>query len=125
MEKRSRTGLARLVDASRYSMLGLASAWRNETAFRQELVVIVILLPVALWLGTTAAQRALLVLSTLMILIVELINSAIEATVDRIGKEEHPLSGQAKNLGSAAVLLALIAGLAVWGFVAWERWRIY
>lgn len=122
MEKRSRSGLARLVDATRYSMRGLASACRNETAFRQELAVIVILLPVALWLGNTAIQKSLLVLSALMILIVELINSAIEATVDRIGTEAHPLSAQAKDMGSAAVLITLIAAAAVWVFIAWERW---
>ncbi len=122
MEKRSRSGPARLVDATRYSILGLTSAWRNETAFREELVVIAILLPVALWLGTTAIQRALLVLSALMILIVELINSAIEAAVDRIGTENHPLSARAKNMGSAAVLITLIAAAAVWALIAWERW---
>ena len=122
MEKRSRTGMARLVDATRYSIRGLTSAWRNETAFRQELVTIVVLLPVALWLGNSAIQRALLVLSALMILIVELINSAIEATVDRIGPEAHPLAARAKDMGSAAVLVTLIAAAAVWVFIAWERW---
>jgi len=122
MEKRSRSGLARLADATRYSIRGLTNAWRNETAFRQEVVVIVILLPVALWLGNTAIQRALLVLSALMILIVELINSAIESTVDRIGSEAHPLSAQAKDMGSAAVLITLITAAAVWVFIAWERW---
>lgn len=123
MEKRSRSGAARLVDATRYSMRGLTSAWCNESAFRQELVVIIIMLPVAFWLGTTAVQRSLLVLSALLILIVELLNSSIEATVDRVGTEEHPLSAQAKNMGSAAVLIALIAAAAVWAVIAWERWR--
>ena len=122
MEKQSRSGPARLIDATRYSIQGLAGAWRNETAFRQEVVSIALAMPVAFWLGETAAQRALLILSVLLILIVELINSAIEATVDRIGAERHPLSAQAKNMGSAAVLIALINAFSVWALVAWERW---
>jgi diacylglycerol kinase (ATP) len=125
MEKQSKTGLSRLIDATRYSLQGLTQAWRSETAFRQELVVIVLATPAAFWLGITATQRALLVCSALLILIVELINSAIEATVDRIGAERHPLSGQAKNMGSAAVLIALIGAVAVWGLVAWERWQSF
>jgi len=122
MEKRSTTGMTRLIHATRYSLQGLAQAWRGETAFRQEVIVIALSIPAAFWLGRTAAQRALLIFSALLILIVELLNSAVEATVDRIGAERHPLSGQAKNMGSAAVLIALIAAVAVWGLVAWERW---
>lgn len=125
MEKQNKTGLPRLIDATRYSIQGMAQAWRSETAFRQELVVIVLAIPAAFCLGITATQRALLVFSALLILIVELINSAIEATVDRIGAERHPLSGHAKNMGSAAVLIALIGAVAVWGLVAWERWQSF
>jgi len=122
MEKKSRKGIVRLLDATRYSIKGISAAWRNEAAFRQEVVVITPLLPLAFWIGTSAVQRALLILSALLILIVELINSAIESAVDRIGPEQHPLSGQAKDMGSAALLLSLIAGICVWISIIWERW---
>ena len=81
-----------------------------------------VLLPAAWWLGTTAVQRTLLIFSLLLILIVELLNSAVETVIDRIGPEHHELSGRAKNLGSAAVLISLIAAAVVWGVTAWERW---
>lgn len=122
MEKVSRKGLIRLWDAARYSLRGIAAAWQNEAAFRQEVAVILPLLPLALWVGTTAAQRAVLILSALLILVIELINSAIESAIDRIGPERHPLSGQAKDMGSAALMIALIAGICVWGVIIWERW---
>lgn len=123
MEKKNRSGLRRLLDATRYSWFGLSAAWRNEQAFRQETYVVVPLLPVAFWLGSNATQRALLLFSLLLIPIVELLNSAIEAVVDRIGKELHPLCGQAKDMGSAAVLIALIAAALTWGLVAWEKFK--
>lgn len=116
------TGMRRLIDATSYSAMGLKAAWRNEAAFRQEVALAVVLIPAAFWLGATGMQRALLIFSSLLILIVELLNSAVEAAIDRIGPEIHPLSGQAKNMGSAAVLISLIAAAAVWGLVAWERW---
>ncbi|MCJ8502815.1 diacylglycerol kinase [Desulfatitalea alkaliphila] len=109
------------IDATRWSLQGLAAAWRNEAAFRQEVVAVVLLLPVAFWLGETAVQRALLAAVLLLVPLVELINSAIEAVVDRIGLEHHPLSGRAKNLGSAAVLMVLVLAAVVWGLIAWER----
>ncbi|MDA8141457.1 MAG: diacylglycerol kinase [Desulfobacteraceae bacterium] len=121
MGKRSRKGLIRLVDATRFSIYGFKAAWRDEAAFRQEVVAVAILVPLAFWLGTTAVERALLIFSALLMLIVELLNSAIEAVVDRIGLEDHPLSGQAKDMGSAAILVTLIAGGAVWLFIAWKR----
>jgi diacylglycerol kinase (ATP) len=123
MQKHQRTGWRRLWAATGYSIRGLKSAWINETAFRQELLLVLVLAPLAFWLGTTQTQRALLVFSLLLILITELLNSAIEAVVDRIGTETNELSGRAKNLGSAAVLVALIAAAAVWGLIAWEKWR--
>jgi diacylglycerol kinase (ATP) len=123
MKKRQRTGWRRLWAATGYSIRGLRSAWMNETAFRQELLLVLVLSPLAFWLGTTQTQRALLILSLLLILITELLNSAIEAVVDRIGTEYNELSGRAKNLGSAAVLVALVAAAAVWGLIAWEKWR--
>ena len=123
MQKRQRRGWRRLWAATGYSIRGLKSAWINETAFRQELLLVILMAPLAFWLGTTQTQRALLILSLLLILITELLNSAIEAVVDRIGTETNELSGRAKNLGSAAVLVALVAAAAVWGFIAWEKWR--
>ena len=123
MIKISRSGWRRIWDATGYSINGIKTAWRNEAAFRQELAVVLVMLPTAWWVGTTMTQRALLVFSLLMVLIVELLNSAIEAAVDRIGIEWHELSGRAKNLGSAAVMVSLMAAAAVWGFAAWEKWH--
>jgi diacylglycerol kinase (ATP) len=122
MPKRSTSGLQRLCAAAGFSAKGLATAWRNEVAFRQEILLVALLLPASFWVGQTGTQRALLILSALLILIVELINSAIELVVDRIGPEFHPLSGQAKDMGSAAVLLSLILAALVWGVIAWQRW---
>jgi diacylglycerol kinase (ATP) len=122
MEKKKRTGWQRLWAATGYSIQGLKAAWNNETAFRQEVVLVLVMAPVACWMGTTMTQRAALIFSLLLVLIVELLNSAIEATVDRIGTEYHELAGRAKNMGSAAVLVALIVATGVWGFVAWQRW---
>jgi diacylglycerol kinase (ATP) len=124
MEKQRRTGWRRLWAATGYSIQGLKAAWINEAAFRQELLLVLVLAPLACWLGTTMIQRALLLFSLALILIVELLNSAIEATVDRIGLEHHELSGRAKNMGSAAVLVTLIAAAGVWALVAWQRWCI-
>jgi diacylglycerol kinase (ATP) len=123
MIKSSTTGWRRIWNATGYSINGIKAAWRNEAAFRQELAVVLVMLPAAWWVGTTMTQRALLVFSLLMVLIVELLNSAVEAAVDRIGVEWHELSGRAKNLGSAAVMVSLIAAAAVWGFAVWEKWH--
>jgi diacylglycerol kinase (ATP) len=123
MEKQSRKGLRRLWDAVGFSILGLKAAWNHEAAFRQELVMTLVLLPAAWWLGVTMMQRGVLIFSLLFVLIVELLNSAVETVVDRIGAERHPLSGRAKDMGSAAVMLALIAAATVWGLVAWQRWQ--
>ncbi len=112
----------RWINAFRWSLKGLAAAWRNEMAFRQELLAILVMAPTALWLGTTAVQRSLLIGCLLLVVVVELLNSAVESVVDRIGLEQHPLSGQAKNLASAAVLVALIIAALVWGLIIWERW---
>ena len=115
------SGLQRLLNASRYSCLGLKAAWRGQASFRQEVAALAVLVPCAFFLGTNATQRALLLLSLLLIPLAELVNSAIEAIVDRIGLEEHPLAGQAKDIGSAAVLVALVAAAVVWALVAGER----
>jgi len=121
MPKSTRTGLGRLVAATGYSAAGLRAAWRSEEAFRQEAVLAMALLPVALWLGQTMLQRALLVGVCLLVVVVELLNSAVEAVVDRIGPDLHELSGQAKDMGSAAVLLSLLLAALTWGAVAWDR----
>lgn len=119
--KPGKTGLRRIINATFYSMAGLRFAWRNEAAFRQEAVLVIIMIPVAFWLGTDAMQRSLLIGSCLIVLIVELLNTGIEAVVDRVGDEYHKLSGSAKDLGSAAVLISLLLTAIVWGLVIFER----
>ena len=121
MAKQGKRGLRRLVDAAGYSGAGLAVAWRGEEAFRQEVVLAVVLLPIAIWLGQSNLERLLLVASWMLVMIVEILNTAVEATVDRISDERHRLSGEAKDLGSAAVFLTLVLAALVWGTVAWER----
>ena len=117
-------GWLRLWHALLYSCNGLKAAWRHEAAFRQEILVALVTVPAAFWLGGDATQRGLLIFSVLAILICELLNSAIEAVVDRIGPEAHPLSGHAKDMGSAAVLISLITAAVVWVLAAWERWWV-
>lgn len=114
-------GLVRLVKAAGYSWKGFRAAFEHEEAFRQELLLLLILAPVGLWLGQDAVQRALLVGSLIAVLIVELLNSAIEAAIDRFGDERHRLSARAKDMGSAAVLLSLICAALFWGLIAWEQ----
>lgn len=113
-QKENGTGMARLKRAIRCSSAGLAAAWKNEEAFRQEGLAGLVLLPLGLWLGDTGVERALLAGSVLLVLIVEMLNSAVEAVVDRIGPERHELSGRAKDLGSAAVSFALLHVVVVW-----------
>jgi diacylglycerol kinase (ATP) len=116
-------GFTRLLRAFGASYQGLAGAWREEAAFRQELAFAVVALPLALWLGHNGIERALLAAPVLLVLIVELLNSAIEATVDRIGLERHALAGLAKDIGSAAVLLAFVLVAVVWALVLLDRPR--
>ena len=111
---RGTTGVRRVIGAMRNSFAGLTDAVRCEYAFRQELLVAAILVPLALWIGRNGLERALLVGSVLLVLIVELLNFAIEATVDRISLEIHPLSKRAKDAGSGAVMLALLCAGATW-----------
>ena len=111
------TGLDRLFKAFSFSMQGLIAAFRNEAAFRQEIYLSLALVPLGFYLGETGIEKALLVSVLLLVLVVELINSGIEAVVDRFGGEHHDLSGRAKDVSSAAVLLALINVLIVWGCV--------
>jgi diacylglycerol kinase (ATP) len=116
---KGKSGLGRLVNATRYSLAGMAAALRHEPAFRLELVLVAVLLPLGLYLGATGVERALLVGSLLLVPLVELINSSIEAVVDRASPERHELAGRAKDLGSAAVMLALMNAAAVWLLVLW------
>ena len=115
------TGIRRIVSAARNSVAGLAAALRHEDAFRQELILAAILLPIALFMNVTFLEKSLLVGSVLLVLIVELLNSAIEATVDRVSLEVHPLAKRAKDLGSAAVMLSLVLAASVWLFVLLDR----
>jgi diacylglycerol kinase (ATP) len=122
MENKGKHGIPRLISATGYSLKGLKSAWHREAAFRQEVGLLVVLTPAALWLGQTYTQKALLIFSVLVVLIVEILNSAVESIVDRIGPERHPLSGQAKDLGSAAVFISLVVVVLVWGCIILDRW---
>jgi len=117
----SRRGMSRLVAATRYSMAGLTAAWRSEAAFRQEAQLAIVMVPVALWLGTTLVERLMLIATVVLVLIVELLNTAVEYTVDRIGTGHHHLSGGAKDVSSAAVLLSLALVVTTWGAIAWTR----
>ena len=111
--RKGATGFLRLVNAARYSLDGLRAAL-SEEAFRQELLLAAILIPVGLFLGATAVERALLVGSVLLVLIVELLNSAVEATVDRVSLDDHSLAKRAKDIGSAAVMLSFVSLATVW-----------
>lgn len=107
-------GPGRVVRALGYSLEGLAAAWRSEGAFRQEVICAVVLVPIALLAPASTVERVLLIGSVLLVLVVELLNSALEAAIDRISMERHALSKKAKDAGSAAVLVAIIAGMVTW-----------
>lgn len=114
---KGKTGLTRVWNAFHYSMAGLAAAYRNEDAFRQEVWLAAVLLPLALWLPVGAVGKALMIGSVLLVIIVELVNSGLEAAVDRISLEHHHLAKRAKDIGSAAVFVALLNVVAVWSLV--------
>lgn len=114
MDRHKPTGLTRILRAFGYSLQGLAHAFREEAAFRQELLLSLAVIPGALYLGRNGVERALLAAPMLLILIVEVLNSAVEAVVDRSGTERHPLAGMAKDMGSAAVMLSFVLLGAVW-----------
>ncbi len=111
---KGKTGIRRLLNAFGYSCAGIGEAYRNEDAFRQELILAAILLPLAFMINATAIGRALMIASVLLLLIVELLNSAIEATVDRISLDDHKLAKRAKDIGSAAVLITIVNLTVVW-----------
>ncbi len=121
MSKPGKTGFARVVDAFGYSMKGLAACWRYEAAFRQEVVLGIVLLPVAFWLARSHIELILLIITIFLVLMAELANSSVEAVVDRTGSEKHELSGRAKDIGSALVFVSLVLLGLVWGIVALNR----
>jgi len=118
---KGKTGMQRVINATRYSLEGLAAAARHEDAFRQELILAAVMVPLGLWLGADGVERALLVGSVLMVLVVELLNSAVEATVDRVSLEDHQLAKRAKDIGSAAVMMSLVTVGVVWLLVLLPR----
>ena len=118
---KGRTGLDRVVRATGYSLEGLRAAYRHESAFRQEFWLAMVLLPLALWVGRSWVETALLAGSVLLVLIVELLNSAVESAIDRISLDTHDLSKRAKDIGSAAVFLALLLCAGIWLAAVWHR----
>ncbi|MFO7602592.1 MAG: diacylglycerol kinase [Gammaproteobacteria bacterium] len=121
MAKTGVTGLQRIINAFGYTWKGLRAAYRHEAAFRQELALAVVLLPLSFWVGQNHVEWILLLSTLILVLVVEILNSAIEAVVDRTGDEPHKLSGRAKDMGSAAVFLAFMILLLTWGLIAWEN----
>jgi diacylglycerol kinase (ATP) len=118
---KGKTGLARIFHATGYSLAGLRAAYTGESAFRQEVWLLIVATPLAFWLGQGWVQTALLLGSLMLVLIVELLNSGIEAAIDRVSFELHDLSKRAKDLASAAVLLSLVLSAGIWGAALWQR----
>ena len=124
MGKTGVTGLKRIINAFGYSMKGLRAAFKHESAFRQELALLIILLPLAFMLGRNIVDYSILIGSLLLVLIVELLNSAVETVVDRIGDEHHELAGRAKDMGSAAVFISLLNVAVIWSMYVFQYFRI-
>lgn len=118
--QKKRSGLSRLAHAFRYSLSGLHAGW-SETAFRQEALAALVLLPLAFWLGQTWVEVAVLAGSVVLVMVVELLNTGIESAIDRIGPEWHDLSKRAKDMGSAAVLMSLLLCGGTWAAALWAR----
>jgi diacylglycerol kinase (ATP) len=121
MVEKKETLLGHIMNAFVYSFAGLKAAWKNELAFRTETIIILFFIPLGLSIGRSAVERALLIASCLLILITELLNSALEAVVDRIGPQRHELSKRAKDMGSAAAFISMIAAVVVWGLIVFGR----
>lgn len=117
--------IGHIKNAFKYTFAGLEAAWKNELAFRGEAVVAIIMVPLGLWLGRSAVEQALLIASILLILLTELLNSALEAVVDRIGSQRHELSKRAKDMGSAAAFISMVTAALVWILIALERFGNY
>lgn len=115
--KPGRTGISRLFYATGYSIKGFQAAWQNEAAFRQEVIASLILITLTFFLPVTKIEQLLMIGSLVLVVLVELLNSAVEAVVDRVGSEWHELSGRAKDIGSAAVLVALVFATFIWIFI--------
>jgi diacylglycerol kinase (ATP) len=121
MGNKNESLIGHIKNAFKYSFAGLATAWKNELAFRGEAVVAIIMVPLGIWLGRSAIEQALLIASILLILLTELLNSALEAVVDRIGPQRHELSKRAKDMGSAAALISMVTAALVWIIIAVDR----
>ena len=121
MTKPGKTGIARLIAATGYSMKGFRAAWKYEEAFRIEATLACVCVPIAFWVGQDLTHKLLLVITCAVVILAELFNSAIEAAIDRFGSEMHPLSGQAKDIGSAGVFTSLMLFLIVWLPSLWQR----
>ncbi len=118
---KGKTGIRRLINAFGYSMEGLKAAYQNEDAFRQETKLAILLIPLGIYLGHTGIEKAMMIGCVLLVIIVELLNSSVEATVDRISLDHHKLAKRAKDIGSAAVLISLINLAVVWGLVLFSH----
>jgi diacylglycerol kinase (ATP) len=121
MGNKNESVIGHIKNAFIYTFAGLETAWKNELAFRGEIVVAMVMVPLGLWIGRSAVERSLLVASILLILVTELLNSAIEAVVDRIGPERHELSKRAKDMGSAAAFISMVTAALVWMIIAYDR----
>ncbi|WP_372871699.1 diacylglycerol kinase [Shewanella sp.] len=121
MKPANNHGVKRIIRATGFSFKGLKSAWVHEAAFRQELILALVMVPFALWVDVSVIEKLLMILTVFIVLITELLNSAVEAVVDRIGDEIHPLSGQAKDIASAAVFMSLALCALVWAVVLLPR----
>ncbi|WP_040727889.1 diacylglycerol kinase [Thiomicrorhabdus sp. Kp2] len=113
--KSPHTGLNRVLHAAGYSWKGFKLTWKHEAAFKQEVILFALMTPLAFWIGDTASETVILIAVLLIVLVVELLNSAVESVVDRIGEDYHKLSGRAKDQGSAAVFLSFFIAILVWG----------
>ncbi len=121
MTKPGKTGIARLIAATGYSIKGFRAAWKYEEAFRIEATLACLFMPLAFWIGQDLTHKLLLLITCALVILAELFNSAIEAAIDRFGSEMHPLSGQAKDIGSAGVLTTLILFIVVWATSLWQH----
>lgn len=117
MANQNAKGLKRLINACIFSIAGFKATWQHEEAFRQEVILLLVSTPLAFYFGASAIEKVLLIGSVVLVLVVELLNSAVEAVVDRVGLEHHELSGRAKDIGSAAVMLSLIWAAATWALI--------
>lgn len=117
MANQNAKGLKRIINAFFFSAAGFRATWEHEEAFRQEVILFVVTTPLAIWLGETAVEKLLLIGSMVLVMLVELLNSAVEAVVDRVGFEHHELSGRAKDIGSAAVMMALAWAAITWALI--------